>query len=198
MSVSLRPISESEITLAVKSVTPMIQHQWSEKAAKMMRDKHAGKKTKTREVRDPQEEFEAATYRKADGQYAIPAMAFKASLIGAAHKDMGIEKTLVRKALFIKADNDLLIPIECDAPIMREDIVRVGAGAADLRYRPEFSWWRTSVTFIFDSELLKPDDIINLINRAGFSVGICEWRPEKAGEFGRFTVDSTQPVEVAA
>jgi len=35
-----------------------------------------------------------------------------------------------------------------------------------------------------------------LIDRAGLSVGIGEWRPEKGGEYGRFKIDDTVPVEV--
>ena len=48
----------------------------------------------------------------------------------------------------------------------------------------------------YDAELLKPEDIVNLVNRAGFGCGIGEWRPEKGGEFGRFEIDSTVSVEL--
>ena len=42
--------------------------------------------------------------------------------------------------------------------------------------------------------MLTTDDIINLMNRAGFGVGLCEMRPEKGKEFGRFEVDTTHVI----
>jgi hypothetical protein len=42
--------------------------------------------------------------------------------------------------------------------------------------------------------LLQRDDVLALVDRAGFGVGICEWRPEKGGEFGRFEIDQNVPV----
>ena len=82
----------------------------------------------------------------------------------------------------------------CDDPVIREDIVRVGNGKTDLRYRPEFASWRINVIVEIDSDLLNEQDIVNLVNRAGFSVGIGEWRPEKGGEFGRFEIDTSEPI----
>ena len=197
MAISMKPIERKTITFTIKGISPLIQHKWSEKAKREMREKHAGKKTKSREVRNPEKEFQEACYLTDEGEYGIPLMAFKNSLITAAHKDIGIEKTLVRKAFFIKSeDSNLINKIECSEPVMREDMVRVGAGSADMRYRPEFRQWSTTITAEIDSQLLTVDDVVNLINRAGFGVGIGEWRPEKNGEYGRFEVDTTQPVNV--
>ena len=168
-------------------------HQWSEKAKREMREKQQeGKKTKAREKRVPADEAKAATYTTDDGQIGIPGMAFKSALVTAAHKDIGIEKTLVRKALFLVTDDpNKVLPIHCSEPTVREDMVRVGMGSADLRYRPEFVEWSCPITLEVDSELLQRDDILALVDRAGFGVGICEWRPEKGGEYGRFEIDPT-------
>ncbi|MCA9173905.1 MAG: hypothetical protein KDB14_05400 [Planctomycetales bacterium] len=186
------------VTVRIAGITPLIHHKWSEKALTMIRDKQAGKKTKTRDIRKPDEEGEAATYRTKDGGYGVPAMSIKSALIAAAHKDLGIDKTLVRKALFIHCeDGDMLLPLECDPPEIREDVVRVGMGSTDLRYRPYYHEWAVSVTFDLDSSLLQVEDVIALINRAGFGVGIGEWRPEKGGEFGRFRVDTETPLEIS-
>jgi hypothetical protein len=199
MAINLKPIQSNNLTLTIRGMTPLIQHAWSEKALRQIREKHAGKKTRDREVRDPAAEGEAATYYTEDGQYGIPAMAFKSALITAAHKDIGLEKTLLRKALFVHCrDANGVLVMDCEDPVIREDCVRVGAGSADLRYRPEFREWSVQVTMTFDAELLRPDDIVNLVNRAGFGCGIGEWRPEKGGEYGRFEVDSAVAVQQEA
>jgi hypothetical protein len=155
----------------------------------MIADKHGGKKTKNREVRNTEQEINDATYYTEDGACGVPAMAFKAAMISAAHKDLGIEKTMVRKALFLRcSDANGIIPIEYSKMVKRQDAVRVGRGSTDLRYRPEFRDWTAKLIFEIDTELLTVEDVVNLLNRAGFGVGVGEWRPEKGGEFGRFKV----------
>ena len=187
--VQLKPINIQKLQVTIEGTSPLIQHQWSEKAKGMMRDKGAGKKTKTRDVRDPEREAKDATYFTTDGKPGLPLLALKSAIIMAAHKDIGIEKTLVRKGLFIQApDTSLVLPMKCSKPTVREDCVRVGMGAADLRYRPQYDEWAVTVNIEYDADLLQPTDIVNLIDRAGFGVGVCEWRPEKGGEFGRFRV----------
>lgn len=188
--ITVPAVMRSEITFRILGVTPLIQHKWSEKAKEMIRQKQAGKKTKQRDAREPDAEFLAATHFTQDGEYGIPAMAIKNAIINAAHKDIGIEKTLVRKSIFMECrDENMCIPMKCSKPVMREDMVRIGNNQADLRYRPEFKDWEAEIRIVYDAGLLKPDDILNLVNRAGFGVGLCEWRPEKDGEYGRFKVD---------
>jgi len=197
MAINLKPIDKKIIKFTIKGTSPLIQHKWAEKARREMREKHAGKKSKVREARNPEQEFMDACYLTDHGEFGIPLMAFKNALISAAHKDIGIEKKLVRKAFFLTcSDSNLVAPIDCSEPVMREDQVRVGAGSADLRYRPEFREWSCEINAEIDGQLLTMDDIANLVNRAGFGVGIGEWRPEKNGEYGRFEIDSSKPFEV--
>jgi len=189
----LRPIQRKYLTVRIAGTSPLIQHKWSEKATEQMRQKHSGDKTKNRDARDPQAEGEEASYRTVDGKYSIPILAVKSAIISAAHKDLGIEKTLVKKSVFVYGDatTNGVLPMDCDKPTIQEDHVRVGQGSADLRYRPYFYKWALTFEVELDAELMKTDTFINLLDRAGFGVGIGEWRPEKGGEFGRFEVDSS-------
>jgi len=197
MAIQVQPISVALITIGIRGTSPIIQHQWSEKAKRQLRMTATERRKQPKVARDPDAEATAAAYTTADGAFGIPLLAFKSALISAAHKDIGLEKTLVRKSLFIHdVDGSGVVPMECEDPIIREDMVRVGVGSADMRYRPEFRNWRAKITMEVDIEKLDEKNIVNLVNRAGFGVGICEWRPEKGGEFGRFEVDPTVPVNV--
>lgn len=156
----------------------------------------AERKKQPKDKRNPQELAHDACYRTDEGDYGIPLTAFKKSLISAAHKDFGLEKTLLRKSFFIPStDSNRIVPMFCDDYTIREDIVRVGQGKTDIRYRPEFKEWSAKITAEIDPGLLQFKDIANLINRAGFSIGIGEWRPEKDGEYGRFELDPSSPIE---
>jgi len=71
---------------------------------------------------------------------------------------------------------------------MREDMVRIGMGTADIRYRGQFWPWFTLVQVRFNRNVLSAAQIVNLFNTAGFGVGIGEWRSEKDGQYGSFHV----------
>lgn len=82
-----------------------------------------------------------------------------------------------------------MIEIHSDVPIMREDMVRVGMGTADIRYRAEFQNWWADITIQYNKNgAFGLADIVNVINAGGFCCGLGEWRPEKDGDYGRFHV----------
>lgn len=191
------PISATPIQFTIRGTSPLITHAWSEKALRMMRMTAAERKKQPKVAREPEREALDSAYYMADNEtFAIPLTGVKASIVGAAHKDLGIPRVTVQKALFVpQADSSGNIALELEGdPVIREDIVRVGTNQTDLRYRCEFFPWRARVSMEIDTEVLSVQDVIALVNRAGFSIGICEWRPEKGGEFGRFTVDDSESV----
>ena len=201
---ALKPINKRLVTVRLVGISPLIQHRWSEKAKEMMRQKQQeGKKTKERDLKDPEKEGRDAGYY-CDKEQKVPgvlAVAIKTAVIEAAHNDLGMPKTLVRKALFIHPmGREVVIPLETangkgkvEAEIC-EDMVRVGQGSADLRYRPYFYDWAVVTKWQIDADLLQVEDLLTLLDRAGFGVGIHEWRPEKGGEFGRFAIDRNAKV----
>ena len=73
-------------------------------------------------------------------------------------------------------------------PTIREDMVRVGMGVADLRYRGEFREWSVVLPIRFNTAVFTHEQIINLFNLGGFACGIGEWRPERGGSFGMYHV----------
>jgi len=208
----VKPIVPKLISFWINGTSPLIQHKWSQKALAQLRMTAQERRKLPKVGRDPEAEASGAMYQLEDGSPAFPILSFKAALINAAHKDLGIEKTLVKKALFLPNDayyrvaedtiiegvskHVLLAPLYTESgPVIREDIVRVGNNQTDLRYRPEFADWSVNIVIQIDSDLLNEQDVINLVNRAGFSVGIGEWRPEKGGENGRFELDISQGIQ---
>ena len=194
----VKPPQVVRLQVRIVGISPYISHAWDEKQKRAIREKHAGKLTKDRDPRDPQSEGERAAYRTADGKYGIPALAIKSAILQAAHKDLGIPRTLVSKAVFIHCDDpDKILPLRLEAePQIQEDVVRLSNTSTDLRYRPYYYQWAVDLTFDMDVELLQVNDLLNLISRAGFGVGVGEWRPEKGGEYGRFEIDRTVEVKV--
>jgi hypothetical protein len=73
---------------------------------------------------------------------------------------------------------------------MREDMVRLSNGSADVRYRAEYPSWTAKVRIRYNSRWITAAQLANLLNMAGFSCGIGEWRPEKSasGCWGMYQV----------
>jgi hypothetical protein len=71
---------------------------------------------------------------------------------------------------------------------MREDMVRVGMGTADIRHRAEFETWGAMLRVQHNANVLSAEQVISLFEAGGFGVGIGDWRPEKDGVNGRFHV----------
>lgn len=194
MSVTVRPIRRGIIEFTIKGESPLIMKRFAEKAKEQMRAKHAGKKTKDREVRDIEAEAKACTYYTADGHVGMPVIAIKASILQAAHKDLGFPRTMISKAIFVVCnDANGCVPIEFSDMRIREDYVKQQK-TTDLRYRPEFRNWSCRISLEIDMDLLNESDVLSLVDRAGFGCGLLEWRAQKGGEFGRYRVDRESEV----
>jgi len=174
------------ITVHIVGDAPLICHRFDDKMKKQMLDKQMGKATAGKAVKSPEDDFRASLYAMPGGKYGFPAIAFKnAAVTACTSLGKAITKMTARQAFHVVGD---LIEIK-GTPTPREDMVRVGPSkSADIRYRGEFQEWSCSLTIRYNARVLTADQIANLINIAGFAVGVGEWRPEKNGQFGLFHV----------
>lgn len=164
--------------------SPLICHAWSFKAKQQMLDKQMKKAAKGKEAKDPAKDYQDSLYIHPDGGYGFPAIAFKCAAVTACSQIDGLTKVQTRGAFHVVGE---MLKIN-GKPRMREDMVRVGMGTADIRYRGEFPEWWVKVPIRYNSQVLSPEQIANLFNIAGFAVGIGEWRPERDGSYGLFHV----------
>jgi hypothetical protein len=129
-------------------------------------------------------------------RYGLPSMAFKMATIGAGRfYGKAVKMTELRQFMFFNGINvsgeaGRMVVID-GVPEQREDYVRL-AGVnhpADLRYRGCFYEWKAVLEVRYTRNLLDRDSLVSLIDAGGFGVGVGEWRPERNGEFGTFSVD---------
>jgi hypothetical protein len=175
------------ISLRIVGDSPLITHAWSAKAKQMMLDKQMKRGKQAKEAKDPERDYEEAIYRLPDGSCGFPAVGIKAAAIRGA-KALDMVMTDMRAAFHIEGE---LLSIDGE-PRMREDMVRVGMGTADIRYRPEFSPWAITLPITYNGRLVSAEQIVAMIDAGGFGTGIGEWRPEKGGQFGRFHVEGAK------
>jgi hypothetical protein len=186
----LQKIKVEMATISIKGLSPLIMHRWSEKARKEMLDKQM-KKTVKKDPKEPEEQYEASIYRLDDGSLGFPADAFKKAMIRGA-KQIGLVMTDARTSFFVHGtyctrDDRELVPISGEVH-PREDMVRIGQGTADIRFRGQIVEWSADLNISYNSSITSFDQIVNMLHAAGYGVGVGEWRPEKDGTFGRFEV----------
>ena len=172
----------------------------------MLEAQQKATKTKAKDIRDPYDEFinsmywltekpestvEAFEQAVANGaKWGFPVGAIKMAGNSAAYRAGWVKNQMqLRGSYFLKTEWGDMAEIKGDAPIIREDMVRIGMGSADLRYRAEFRNWSMEMILEYNaSGELTLEQILNVMNLGGYSVGIGEWRPEKDGDFGRYHI----------
>jgi len=210
----------------VIGTSPLIISKFSEKAKRTMLGAQQGetqvreKRDPIREFNDAMYRF--ADSDKAGSGFGIPAVSFKEATVGAARYYKGISMKEVRQYMFFRGtwssiEKQYLIPIlpqddlwANDPPIdtetgeiypfprIREDVVRLAGASrsADLRYRPEFIGWRVNLFVTYVQSCISRNSVLNMINAGGMGVGVGEWRPERRGEFGTYTVPDNADIKV--
>lgn len=207
--IEIKPLDIKTIPIRIVGDTPLIVHAWSEKAKRMMLEAQMkATKTKTKELRDPYDDFIQSMYWitekpestpeafekaiKKGAKFGFPVTAIKMAGNAAAYRLGWVKNQMgLRGAYFLKSECGDLAEIESDTPIMREDMVRIGMGSADLRYRAEYRNWSMNLELEYNaSGDYTLEQIVNIINAGGYACGLGEWRPEKDGDFGRYHIEN--------
>lgn len=185
-------IERVEITLRGYQGSPLVIHAFAEKAKQEIRDKQQKKAKKAKEERNPEAEFLAARYLDEQGRECAPITAIKKAIVTSATAFEDLTKVGLRQSVFVFPTNcpqSPLVPIERydgtpAVGVMREDAVTIGINTRGLAYRPEYREWQLRVSIEFNPRLVSKEQLLALVDQAGWGVGICEGRPEKTSALG--------------
>ena len=215
--ITIKPVEKVTAEITIIGESPLIVHAWSEKAKREMLDAQQGKKSgKKKEYKNPVADFirsmywldgtphipDGATEEEAEqifndaiskgARFGFPAVAIKKAAVSAAYRQgLTKDKVSANGSFWLNGIDDVeFVEIESDEPpVMREDMVKIGMGTADIRYRGEFRNWkcRCRISYLKDG-VFSLENIISMINLGGFCCGLGEWRTEKGGISGAFRV----------
>lgn len=208
--VEIRPLDIKRVKVRIVGDTPLIVHAWSEKAKRQMLEAQMKTtKTKAKEVRNPFDDFIQSLYWlegkpeeskeeafeeavKNGAKWGFPVGAIKQAGNSAAYRMGWVKNQMqLRGSYFLQTEYGDMAEIKGSIPEMREDMVRIGMGSADLRYRGEFKNWYMDMTLEYNaSGDMTLEQILNVINAGGYTCGIGEWRPEKDGSFGKYHIET--------
>lgn len=190
------------IILPIIGTSPYVQCAFPEKAKRMMMekmqlgDKAAKGKRAQRGARDFDADFRGSLHVGSNGEYGIPASAFRQAAISACRL-VNFKMTLAKLSVFVVADfyDDNGTPlVKLDGKPARHDAPgRNANGGVDIRIRAMFKEWKAKVKVRFDADQFAVADVVNLFCRIGEQIGIGEGRfdsRESAGiGWGCFRVD---------
>jgi hypothetical protein len=191
--IEIPQIEMHTFSLSILGTTPLYMHRQSFKSRQELLypsgDKTKGEKRTTLK-HEPMEEYRSSFYLNRDDtrtRFHFPAGAFADAISGVATDIPG----KVTKAQMQRLTNTVGVHVPIyGKPDLAVDMVRQSGmtRAPDVRIRPKFREWACQITLRFYALTLNPAQITNLVYAAGQLRGIGDWRPEKGGQFGTFTV----------
>jgi len=142
---------------------------------------------------DPTIEAEKAAYRLKSsnafpkGELYVPSQAIAGCMINSA----SFSKVGRRSASQYVAAGMRIVPFEIPLGTENYEIdVRSAVVQRQriVRWRPLVKEWILNFTILYNPEIISANVLKEILQRAGMIVGILDYRPEKKGPFGTFTV----------
>ncbi|MCK9429537.1 MAG: hypothetical protein M0R17_05995 [Candidatus Omnitrophica bacterium] len=138
-----------------------------------------------------EEKVKVKYYYTDDGKYGIPARAFYNAMIRASSYLFDIKQggmRNVKEGVTIKGD---IIPIE----FKEQKVLTHWGRTSGMKKSPmkimrnAFYDWSVELEIEYNKENLSAEQIVNVLNWAGFHIGVGSFRKEKTGNFGLFRVN---------
>lgn len=179
------------VRVEIRGTSPLLIHRFGEQA-------EAGKASRATLVQeiDPREAAKQVAYIAEDGTFYFSAFSIPGSMgnAGSNHKLKGSRKTLrfvVPSAVRLVCDRITILngsgPAK-DFEVDSRPVTIPSTKGRVMRHRPRFNQWGAEFELMIDEAMLPLDLAHQLLNEAGQSIGIGDFRPEKRGPFGCFRV----------
>lgn len=180
------------IRVQIEGITPLLINRFNEASEQQ--------KT-TRRVKavndDPRATATKNAYIAKDGTFYFSAFSIPNCMgaAGSSHKQTGTRKTLryvVPSAVRVTSDTITITngngKAAKDFEVDGRPVTIPATKGRVMRYRPRFDKWGATFDLLINDDLLDPAMAHVLLQEAGLSTGIGDFRPEKRGPFGTFRV----------
>jgi hypothetical protein len=181
------PMLEKEhIKVKIIGTTPLLMEKMDMDVVERYNLKK-GRKMSEKDDKLEEEKYDAKKHFTDNGKLGYPSTAFLKGMTEVAPYIDGLDKKRVRGSIRIIGD---IIPIQ-----FKEELKDVRWGktsgmskAPRKIIRPKFTEWSCELNIVYNAQNISAEQVVNLLNWAGFQMGIGGFRPEHSGTFGQYEV----------
>ena len=185
-TIQLQELQKEKITVEIVGLTPLLVEKMDMDVVERYNLKK-GMKMADKDTKLEEEKYETKKHFTDDGKIGFPATGFLKGMVEVAPYIDGLDKKKVRGSVRILGD---IIPIK-----FKEELkdVRWGKTSGITKaprkiVRPKFMDWSCKFELVYNSTNISAEQVINLLNWAGFQMGLGGFRPETSGTFGQYEV----------
>lgn len=168
------------VKCTIKGISPLLMHAYP-----MMELPRGWEKW------DPKKQAEISEYRDPEtGNLYIPGIAIQRCLINAATYSKGKGRASLQKpvaACAIVSPERINLGVKKYTIDSRPVVIPSTKGRI-IRHRPRLDKWNCTFELEYDDELLKDEELRQVVDDAGKRVGLLDFRPQCKGSYGRFIV----------
>lgn len=187
--INIQPIQLQSLKLTVMGNSPYLPEPM-DMAVLERYDQKRSNKTYVKDNISEEEKVKEKYYYTPEGKKGIPARAFYDAMIRASSyliaKEQGGMRN-VREGVVVKGD---ILPLKYSK---EEVLVHWGRTSGKSKaprkiMRNAFHDWSVNLEIEYNKAQLSAEQIVNILNWAGFHIGVGAFRKERSGNFGMFCV----------
>lgn len=182
----LQQLQKEKVTVNIKGITPLLMEKMDMDVVERYNQKK-GKKISKDDTQLEEEKYDFKKWMTDDGKLAIPSTAFLKGMVEVAPYIDGMDKKRVRGSVRILGD---FIPIKYKDEVKDIRWGRTSGMTKAPRkiIRPKFTDWTCKVDIVYNANNISAEQVYNLLNWAGFQIGVGGFRPEHSGNFGQYEI----------
>ena len=167
------------IGITIKGESPLLMHAFPLVAIERL------------EKKSIEEQAELAAYRDPETlSLYVPGLAIQRAMVSGATYSKGKGRSSLQKvvaACVLVSPERISLGVKNFTIDSRPVVVPATRGRV-MRHRPRLDSWQISFEVEYDPDMLTEKQLRQVVNDTGSRVGLLDFRPERKGPFGRFSV----------
>lgn len=188
MEIVVPSLKLGTISVKIKGITPLLMDRFPDSVREQILEKQVGMTKGKKGLRDMDIEYENAFHKLPNGDLGFPAQGFKSAMIESTSfvgsKDFS--KKLLKGIQIVNSEGNDLVPIKYKKISKLKHYPKGG----NTKISPMLEDWECELWIKYDENNISPQDLLNLLNYAGFYYGIGIWSPRAkcGGKYGMYEV----------
>jgi len=183
---------DKKIVCVIAGVSPLMMNRFTDEAAGVA----TNRERKNRERRlPPKEDAEERLYKNEAGAIIMPQANIMATIRdGGLFFKTGKKQITTQKSSLVPAAltfSEVYYPFESKNgwTVDQRPVTIPATGNKILRFRPMFHDWSIKFEMDLDETVFSVEMLRELVDAAGSKAGLCDFRPNRRGPFGKFKVN---------